>query len=492
MPVAVETVVSRGLPSFDIVGLPDAAVRESRERVRAAVRNSGYDFPAGRITVNLAPASIRKVGVGLDLPVAVSVLAAGGSVIGTRLPRTLLIGELSLGGALRAVRGVLPSCVAALRDGINAVVVPRSNVREAECVNGITVVPAADLEDALAFLRSGRIPRGRPATWVEPGEPVPQSDFSDVIGQQTAVRALEISVAGGHNLIMVGPPGSGKTMLAMRVPSILPPMTASEALEVTCIQSVAGILPRGGLASERPMRAPHHSVSVLGMLGGGNPPAPGEITLAHNGVLYMDEFCEFPSAVLEALRGPMEEGVITVARSRLQVTFPCRFMLIASANPCPCGHLGDSTRPCVCGPEQVRRYRKRLLGPVGERIDIQVEVSRVDHEDLARASPGPRSCDILARVTEARAVQMSRLGEAVRCNAAIGPGEIEKTAGLTAAARRLLLDATEALSLPVRAYHKLIRVSRTIADIEGSEPVLPPHVEEALQYRVLDVFAQEG
>ncbi len=488
VPVAVEADLARGLPSFDIVGLPDSTVRESRERVRAAIRNSGYDFPLARITINLAPADIRKVGVGLDLAVAVSILAASGQAPGRNLEYITFMGELSLDGMLRPVRGILPGCAAALGSGSDCVMVPHDNAGEASCVSGLDVVSVGTLEEAVEYLSSGTVPRRVCRRLRPPDTPasMAECDFDQVLGQDAAVRAIQVAVAGAHNLIMVGPPGGGKTLLASCVPSILPAMDEAEALEVTCIQSVAGAAPPDGLARNRPFRRPHHTVSLAGMLGGGNPPLPGEVTLAHRGVLYLDEFCEFPPRVIESLRGPMEDGFIVVSRSRGTVSFPSRFMLIASANPCPCGYLGDPERPCICQGAALMRYRRKLTGPVIDRIDIQIEVPRVRRSDLERPMALVTSDGVRRGISHARARQAERFGGKGLTNSTMAPHRIENAARLAPKARRLLLDAVDHMALSARAYHKLIRVARTIADLDDSENVVDEHVLEALQYRLLE------
>jgi|LSQX01.3.fsa_nt_gb magnesium chelatase family protein len=486
MPVMVECDLARGLPSFDIVGLPDSTVRESRERVRAAIRNSGYEFPLSRITVNLAPADVRKVGLGLDLPIAVSILAASGQAPQGGLRGVTLVGELSLEGIIRPVRGILPACAGARKAGSEVIVVPAGNANEAMCISGVSVVAARSLGEVVKFLITGIPPQPPPAP-EEAAEDVHSGpDFAQVLGQAAAVRALKIAVAGGHNLIMVGPPGAGKTLMASCVPSVLPEMNLEEAIEVTSIQSVAGLTYGRGLAAKRPFRNPHHSVTPAGMLGGGNPPFPGEVTLAHRGVLYLDEYCEYRQAVLQCLKGPMGDGFVVISRSRARVVFPSTFMLIASANPCPCGYLGDWERPCVCSGDQIMRYERKLSGPVIDRIDIQVDVPRVSRANLQGRKLYRSSAQIRASVSEARARQKRRYASPVATNAGMDSRNIEGVASLSPLASALLYEAVDKMALSARAYHKLIKVARTIADLDGSCHVKDEHVLEAIQYRVLD------
>jgi len=486
MSVTVECDLARGLPSFDIVGLPDPTVRESRERVRAAIRNSGYEFPLSRITVNLAPADVRKVGVGLDLPIAVSILAASGQSPHKGLEGITLIGELSLEGVIRPVRGVLPACAGAREAGSTVVVVPVENAGEAMCIPEVSVVAARTLQEVVRFLETGIVPNRDISTKHAHLGANLGPDFSQVIGQAATVRALEVAVAGGHNIIMVGPPGAGKTLMASCVPSVLPAMDREEAIEVTSIQSIMGLADGRGLAVSRPFRNPHHSITPAGMLGGGNPPMPGEVTLAHRGVLYLDEYCEYRQAVLQCLRSPMEDGFVVISRSHVQVAFPSRFMLVASANPCPCGYLGDSERPCVCSGAQVQRYRRKLSGPVIDRIDIQIEAPRVSRADLQGHSAGRSSDKIRANVSEARERQRRRFGNPIVTNSCMDPRNIEHAAMLSPIAGALLYEAVDKMALSARACHKLIKVARTIADLDASARIKDDHVLEALQYRALD------
>ena len=482
-PVQVEVDVSFGLPSFTMVGLPDVSVRESRDRVRSAIRNSGFDFPHHRITVNLAPADVRKAGSSFDLPIALGILAASGCTARRDVDDVLLLGELSLDGAIQAARGVLPIAAAARRRRFRALLLPCCNRTEAAVVQGLRLLPVRSLAEAVAALND-------PAAFDSDAEDVPaertppppafEGDFEDVLGQSLARRALEIGAAGGHNVLMVGPPGSGKTMMARRVATVLPPLTFEEALEATSIHSVAGLLPSGaGLLPNRPFRAPHHTISDVALVGGGAMPRPGEISLAHHGVLFLDEMAEFSRHVLEVLRQPLEEGCVRIARAARTVSFPARFMLIGAMNPCPCGYRGNSTRPCRCTPLQVARYATRLSGPLRDRIDLSVAVSAVPARDLDGPSGEP-SAAVRARVLAARDRQLSRDGV---LNARLAGRPLRTRARLDTAGRRLFDTAITRLSLTARAHDRVLRTARTIADLDGSDSVSAEHVAEALQFR---------
>jgi magnesium chelatase family protein len=485
-PVEVEVAIAPGLPTFTLVGLPDASIQESRERVRSALVSSGEQWPQQRITVNLSPAHLRKAGPGFDLAIAVGLLAADARVSQERLRELCLLGELSLDGTVRRVRGALASAMAASQAGKRAIVLPRSNAAEASLVGGITVLPIDHLSQAIRFLR-GECPLEEAAPANAELHDDGGEDLIDVRGQSIAKGALELAAAGGHNLLLRGSPGGGKTMLARRLAGILPPLSIRESLEVTRIYSVAGLLPDdAGLITRRPFRSPHQSVSTVGLIGGGSAlPQPGEVSLSHRGVLFLDEAAEFRRDALQALRGPLEEGLITIVRGGWSVTYPARFQLIAATNPCPCGYLEDTFRSCKCIPGRLALYEERLSGPVMDRIDLQVTVPRLLKKDLFRHDPGERSSAIRARVVEARARQTRRLRSiGVATNADIPTARLEEAVAPESSARRALEEAVDAYGLSARGVHRLMRVARTVADLNRDEVVTAVHVEGALMYRL--------
>lgn len=484
--VLLEVYISNGLPAFDVVGLPDAAVREARERVRAAIKNNGYRFPVSRMTVNLAPADKKKAGTLYDLPMFIGILAADGD-IDEPGDDCAFIGELSLSGELRPVYGALPMAIAAARCGVKKLFVPADNAAEAAFADGISVYPVKNVDELLRLMR-GEVniePAAAPAldTLIEH-----MPDFSEVKGQENVKRALEIAAAGGHNILIVGPPGAGKSMMAKRLPGILPDMSRGEMIQSTEIYSVAGLTSREHpIVSMRPFRAPHHTVSAAGLSGGGTSPRPGEISLAHNGVLFLDELPEFRSDVLEVLRQPLEDGEVTVSRVAGTVTYPSRFMLVCAMNPCKCGWYGHPSGRCRCTERDVRRYHSKISGPLLDRIDLIVEVPALDYEELSRRSSAERSVDIKKRVNAAREIQRRRFGgDGTMCNAHIGSREMSEICALDAEGEALMHAAFDSMRLSARSYDRILRVARTIADLDGQETISPEHVAEAIQYRTYD------